>query len=99
MALITLEEAKEQLRVNDTTDFDAQITRMIAQSEDAVKDFLKLADDVPLPDLERVKAAVLICIQSFFDDPKAELISGLGTGDPNNPIVALLYRLRDPALA
>lgn len=93
--LVTLEEAKRALRVEED-DFDGEITDRIQQSEDAVLDYLKLEE---LPDHWRVKAAVILGVQSLFDDEKAELISGLGTGDPRNAMVALLYRLRDPALA
>jgi len=39
-------------------------------------------------------------IKSLYDDSaKAAMLAGLAGGDLANPVVGLLYRLRDPTLA
>lgn len=94
----------------DESDDDADTARLddvelkIAQATDAVLDYLKIeeeyvtwtTDTVP----GRVSAAIILIVKSLYDDSgKAEMLSGLANGDLTNPVVALLYRLRDPALA
>ncbi len=104
MALVTLSQVNLALRLDlvDGDERTADIELKISQAEDAVIDYLKkpdhgwTAETVP----GRVSAAILLVIQSLMDEANAgSLLSGLGTGDPNNRIVALLYRLRDPAFA
>jgi hypothetical protein len=104
MALVTLTQVNLALRL-DLVDGDERVPDIelkIRQAEDAVYDFLKKRDqgwtieNVP----GRVSAAVMLMIKALLDDPSsAEMIAGLGTGDPKNPVVALLYRLRTPAIA
>lgn len=79
------------------------LTRALEQAEDAVIDYLKNPDhgwtDTTVP--ARVGAAIMLVAQALYDggDKGSDMLSGLGTGDPRNPAVALLYRLRDPAIA
>ena len=104
MALVTLEQVNLALRL-DLVENDERIPDInlkISQAEDAVIDFLKkpdhgwTADTVP----GRVSAAIMLVIQSLCDEANTGgLLPGLGTGDPKNPVVALLYRLRSPAIA
>jgi hypothetical protein len=103
MALVTLPQVNLALRL-DLVDGDERtpdIQLKIAQAEDAVIDYLKKPDhgwtEGTVP--PRVTAAIMIVIQSLLDDGAAQMLSGIGTGDPKNPVVALLYRLRDPAIA
>lgn len=104
MALVTLEQVNAALHLDliEGDERTPDVELKISQAEDAVIDYLKKPDhgwteeNVP----GRVSAAVMILVQSLLDDAATpELISGLGTGDPKNPVVALLYRLRDPSLA
>lgn len=104
MALVTLDQVNLALRLdlapNDERTPDIELK--ISQAEDAVIDYLKKPDHGWTPETvpPRVMAAILLVVQSLFDESAtAEMIAGLGTGDPENPVVALLYRLRDPALA
>jgi len=75
----------------------------LKQAEDAVIDYLKKPDhgwnESTVP--ARVGAAIMLVAQALYDggDKGSDMISGLGTGDPRNPAVALVYRLRDPAIA
>jgi len=73
----------------------------MAQATEIVIDYLKAPDhewtvsDVPGP----VSAAIILVIRALLDGEEAELLSGLAKGDTATPVVALLMRLRDPALA
>lgn len=86
----------------------ADVVAKIAQASDIVLDYLKhpagsdtwTYDTTP----ERVKAATIIVVRCLLDDADDSMamlsgLSGLDQGNLKNPIVALLHRLRDPALA
>lgn len=104
MALATVAQVNLALRL-DLVNGDERISDIelkIKQAEDAVLDYLKKPvpswDETSVP--PRVNAAVLLVVQSLLDEANTGgLLPGLGSGDPKNPVVALLYRLRDPALA
>jgi hypothetical protein len=104
MALVTLDQVNRALNLGlfDGDERTADVELKIAQAEDAVLDFLKKPEPDWTPETvpPRVTAAIMLVIQSLYDDSATpELLSGLGSGDPRNPVVALLYRLRDPTLA
>lgn len=90
-----------------TDPFAIDMENKVEEAEAHVLNFLKIAlgdlDDSPAPLTGyevNVRSAVLLVLSSLYDDrEKAEMLSGLGTGNPSNPVVALLYRLRDPAIA
>lgn len=112
--LVTVEQVNNALRLNleldvgdpsgedgDTSRLD-DITLKIAQATDIVLDYIKQ----PEPDWTvetcpgRVSAAIILVVKSLYDDAaKASLLGGLAGNDLSNPVVAMLYRLRDPALA
>lgn len=104
MALVTRDQVNLALRL-DLVDGDERIPDVdlkIRQAEDAVIDYLKKPDhgwtDQTVP--ARVTIAIMLVIASLMDEANTgTLLSGLGTGDPKNPVVAMLYRLRDPAFA
>jgi hypothetical protein len=104
MALVTRAQVNLALRL-DLVDGDERIPDVdlkISQAEDAVVDYLKKPnhgwDETTVPG--RVSAAVMLVVQSLLDEANTGgLLPGLGSGDPKNPVVALLYRLRDPAIA
>jgi hypothetical protein len=104
MALVTRAQVNLALRL-DLVEGDERIPDIdlkISQAEDAVVDYLKKPnhgwDETTVPG--RVSAAVMLVVQSLLDEANTGgLLPGLGTGDPKNPVVALLYRLRDPAIA
>lgn len=114
MALLTVAQVNAALRLDlqgtapgfaaDERTPDVELK--IKQAEDIVLDFVQpkpdpvwVANDVP----GRVTAAMIMIIQFLMDDTEEgrEAIAGLsGTANPgNNPIAALLWRLRDPTLA
>lgn len=114
-SLVTTSEANDHLRLDLTTDGNspptftdprtAELEFKMDQATDAVLDYLKVGQDSPpkwdeVTAPPRVKAAILLVLTSLYDDRAAgEMLKGLSGGDLANPVVALLYRLRDPALA
>jgi hypothetical protein len=114
MSLITIEQANDHLRLdlesdgNSPEDFSGdertpEVLRKMDEATDAVLDYLKKQPDPPwtvdtVP--PRVRAATLIVLTALYDDKAAgEMLKALAGGELNNPAVALLYRLRDPAIA
>ncbi|MDQ0558314.1 hypothetical protein QO004_000087 [Rhizobium mesoamericanum] len=104
MALVTVDQVNLALRLSlvDGDERIPDIELKISQAEDAILDYLKKPDvdwdEATVPG--RVSAAVLLVVQSLLDEANTGgLLPGLGSGDPKNPVVALLYRLRDPAVA
>lgn len=100
-ALITLDEAKRELEVEHLED-DAAIQRKAEAATEIVIDYIKRPDhtwthaDVPF----LIYAAIILVLKSLYDDrEKAEMLRGLAGGDLSNPVVSILYRYRDPALA
>lgn len=108
MALISVEEFAARIKLDlDPTGQDDRLpdlTLAVDQAEDAVLDYIKVLPD-PMWTSEtvpgRVSSAIMLVAQALYDggDKGSEMLSGLGSGDPKNPAVALVYRLRDPALA
>lgn len=114
-SLITVAQANAHLRLDLQSDgnsppaFDdprlPELQDKMEQATDTVLDYLKVdqasppkwdEDSVP----PRVRAAILIVLKSLYDDRDAgEMLAALANGDLRNPVVALLYRLRDPAMA
>lgn len=110
---VTLEQANEHLRAgvdvyeSPLDEAASDLADKVEEAEAHVLSFLKIAlgdlDDSPSPLAGyevNVRSAVLLVLSSLYDDrEKAEMLAGLGTGNPSNAVVALLYRLRDPAFA
>ena len=106
VALITLAEAKAHLRV-DFADDDALIDVLIQAASEAVLDYLKgigsedffngsvVVSEVPA----RVRLATGHLTKFYYDDhvDKGSL-SFADLGELPPPVVALLYRMRDPAI-
>lgn len=101
--LVTLDQVNLALKL-DLTPADERnpdIEWKMAQATDIVIDYLKQPDhewtteDVP----GQVSAAIILVIRALIDGEEAELLSGLAKGDTATSVVALLMRLRDPALA
>jgi len=98
MALITIEQAKQQLRI-DFDDQNADLQMKIEQASDIVVDYLKKPDhgwtETTVP--KSVQAAILLVLTALWDDR-----NGDGGGDylgPDGPVARLLARFRDPAIA
>lgn len=116
MMLVTLQQAKDHLRV-DYDDEDAEITLLSQAAGAAIIDYLKSgatfldsSGDVPVdssgdPDgvPYQVQAASLILIAELYKNREAEqdgeVNSQFGYGYMPRSVVALLYPLRDPAIA
>jgi hypothetical protein len=101
--LVTLEQAKMQLRIDDE-EHDADIGMKIKQASHIVLDYLKYKEIPPLawmvgspavmqvPPL--VEAAVLLKVSELYHNRESSVINLISPA-----VVALLDRYRDPALA
>lgn len=87
----------------DTARLD-DIELKIDQAQDAIADYLKdgfdpywTSDTVP----GRVSAAIILLVEALLDGGEhgSKMLSGLSGGSLDNPVVALLYRTRDPSIA
>lgn len=99
--IVTIDEVDLALRL-DLEEDDPRVPDIldkIDQATDAVLRYLKVSDPSYYEAPPAVKAAIILVVGSLLDDSKADLISGLGTGDPKNAVVALLYSLRSPTVA
>lgn len=81
---------------------DAVLAAYIDTAQEAVLRYLKdranpnwTEENAPLS----VKMAIVLAVQGFYDPDMHDLLSGLGTSDPKNPIVALLCMMRRPTIA
>ena len=92
-------------RIND-------IVLKIKQAQDIVIDYIKKTEaqivllgwTSPETAPGRLTAAIILTIRCLLDDTEESIrmlagLSGVTKDDISNPIVALLWRLRDPALA
>lgn len=108
--LVTLAFVKQALRIAELDgsgevlphEDDAVLGVYITTAQEAVLRYLKDRADpewseesAPLA----VKQAIVLAVQGFYDPDMHDLLSGLGTSDPKNPIVALLCMLRKPTIA
>lgn len=88
----------------------ADIKLKIGQASDIVLDYVNREPVDPEPPWDattapgRVNAATIMLVGFLLDDSEQSLayisgLSGSPSVDLNNPLVALLYRLRDPVMA
>ncbi|HYC66648.1 hypothetical protein [Brevundimonas sp.] len=111
--LVTLEQVNLALRLDltqsgspleFTDERTPDIELKIAQAQSAVLRHLKSqADDDWTAETAppEVTAAIILGVKSLLDEEKSDMLARLATGvpGPDNPIGALLYPLRDPAIA
>lgn len=85
--LVDLETAKRHLRM-DQGYADEVIVSKIEDATSIVLDYLKISDEPdPVPNF--VRAATLLAVEALFDG-----------GDPlSDPVLRMLHRYRDPAIA
>lgn len=108
-ALVTLEQANLALKLDlvqsgsplaftDARTPDVELK--LDQAEGIILDYLKVSADewtdetVPV----QVTASILRAAKALFDG-EDEILAGLANNERGNPIVGMLMRLRDPALA
>jgi N-acetylglucosamine kinase-like BadF-type ATPase len=115
MPIVSLTEVNNALRLDIPADASEAVDQglvddveaKIAQAEDIVLDYLKNPDDAVYWDYEtapdRVKAATIMVVDCLMkgDENANRILAGLqgATDGLANPVVALLYRMRDPAIA
>lgn len=118
MMLVTLQQAKDHLRI-DTADGDADLELKIHGASGAVLNYLKGSNrfeqeldinGLPVVDAEglpvytedvlfEVQAAVLLQVGYLYKDRDNDKDHEYEQGYLPRPVTALLYPLRDPALA
>lgn len=105
MMLVTLDEARDHLR-SDSADDDADLTIKIHAASGSVINYLKapafidetgaiIESAVPF----EVKAATLLLVGYLYKDRDSDEGGEYQQGYLPRPVTALLYPLRDPALA
>lgn len=84
-------------------DEDVVLTSYIESAQDAVLRYLRVpSDDMPWTDETvppAVRASILLAVRSLYDDDQADLLAGLASSDPKNPLVSLLCMMRRPTYA
>lgn len=101
MSLVSLDEARDHLRI-DTTDGDSDLQLKVDAASESVLSYLKLQTE-PDPVPAVVKAATLQLLGEMYKNREAEqdgaVPTQFGYGYLPRPVIALLYPLRDPSLA
>lgn len=100
----SLEETKSSLRIlDDETDDDALLRLLITAASRSVANYLKsaatplLADDAEIP--SEVKVATIMLAGFLYRSPDQDPDQYFARGFLPMPVTALLYPLRDPAIA
>jgi hypothetical protein len=109
-ALVTLEDVKSALRI-DTEDDDFILTAYVAAASAAVIGYLKEQADAIL-DLDSggdltsgsdvpadIQVATIMLVGHFYREPDGDTEKAFEYGYLPKPVVSLLYRYRDPAIA
>lgn len=110
VALVSLDRVKQALRI-DADDDDALLDAYIAAASAAVINYLKGQADALL-DLdsggempsgaevpEPLALATIVLVGHFYREPDGDTEKAFEQGYLPRPVTALLYPLRDPALA
>lgn len=111
VALITLDVAKQHLRV-DHTDDDADIQRKVDEATDHIMGYIKKTIGTPDPDdpsivdwtpetvPPRIRSAVCLMLSKLYDDRAGgKTDNEVAMGYLTKEITSLLHRDRDPAIA
>ena len=108
--IVTQEFVKQALRIAEYDgdggmlphEDDSLLSAYIETATEAVLRYLKDAADATWTADTAPKAvtqSILIAVQALYDPDKVDLLTGLGTSDPKNPIVAMLCMMRQPTVA
>jgi len=109
MDLVSLEEAKRQLAIeDDRTDLDIEVADKVEQASWIIMDYLKIempeedspsmsplsVDIWPLGVPPNIKAATLLVLSELFESRQSSEANVLSSA-----VLSLLHRRRDPAMA
>lgn len=101
MAYASLAFVKSCLRVTHAFD-DVALGAYIDAASARVAQYLKTAADPSWTEETAptvVRMAVVLAVDALYSPGKADILSGLSSNDPRNPIVGLLYSMRVPTVA
>lgn len=103
--LVSLEEVKTGLRI-DSTDDDTLLEALILAASSAVVNYLKgqaatvlSNSDSPPETPPVVKQATVLLVSYLYSNSDSDKDGAFEMGYLPKPVMALLYPLRDPALA
>lgn len=101
MALATLEQARAQISIAHSAD-DTLLKDLIDAASEAVLTYLR-ATEVPAGAVFAARQATLILVAEWYKNREAEqqgqVDASHGYGYLPQPVIALLYPHRDPAVA
>lgn len=107
MMFVTLDQANQHLRIDDDAD-DSDVTLKVHAASGAVRNYLKSSADVyfdtdgaviPSKVPFEVQAATLLMLGYLYKQRDEDSGHEFEEGKLPRPVTALLYPLRDPALA
>ncbi len=96
--LATLEQVKHGLRVDaDNTDDDALLTLLIKAASERIAGYIKsdISESVP----QAVVVATILLVGHLYQNTDSDPDKAFELGTLPYPVTALIYHLRDPALA
>ena len=107
--LVSLAFVKQALRIAEFDgsgavlphEDDGVLAVYIQTAQEAVLRYLKDRADPDWTEATAplaVRMSIVLAVQSLYDPDRADLLTGLGTSDPRNPIVAMLSMIRKPTL-
>ena len=96
--LATLEQVKQGLRVDaDNTDDDALLALLIKAASERIAGYIK--SDIPDPVPNAVAVATILLVGHLYKNTDSDPDEAFDLGTLPHPVTALIYHLRDPALA
>lgn len=107
VALVSLEDVKKGLRI-DTTDFDTDLEYRLGAASEAIIGYLKggadgffmSGDEIDLDAVpDRVQVATIMLVGYLFRNVDSDPDKDFEHGYLPQPVMSLLYSMRDPALA
>lgn len=109
VAIVTLDFVKVALRIAERGEADQILPH---EDDDVLQAYIDTANEAVLRYLKTTgeswtestvpaaaRQSVVMAVQAMYDPDRIDILSGLGTSDPRNPIVAMLCMMRDPTVA
>lgn len=96
--LATLDQVKQGLRIDEAnTDDDALLSLLISAASERIAGYIKT--DIPDPAPKAVNVATVMLVGYLYQNTDSDPDKAFDLGTLPYPVTALIYNLRDPALA